>query len=145
MLETVTKFLWGKESQWAVPAGTASRRVKICYPEQRPKKKPNGRNNLYLYSALYFINDFDLVHFYLIFTVSPWVASVDIILILQFRKLELRVSKMTFSEAVKLISVSFRNPVLFTLHPFSSSGQGTGPGGTVVLIGLHLRITWEAL
>lgn len=118
MLETVTKFLWGKESQWAVPAGTASRRVKICYPEQRPKKKTNGRNNLYLYSALYFINDFDLVHFYLIFTVSLWVASVDIILILQFRKLELRVSKMTFSEAVKLNKCLFQESSAFHFASF---------------------------
>lgn len=141
MLKTVIKFLWDKESQWAVTAGTASRRVQICYPKQRLEKKTNGHNDLYLYSALYFINDFDLVHFYLIFTTSLWVDSVDIILILQFRKLELRVSKMTFSMAVKFISVSFGNPVLFTLYPFPSSGQGTGPGRTVVLTGLHLRIT----
>lgn len=35
--------------------------------------------------------------------------------------------------SIELTSVSFNNPVLYTLHPSASSEQGAGPGRAVVL------------
>lgn len=70
-----------------------------------------------------------MLHSYLISIAVLWVDWADIIPILQFRKLKLG---EPFSMAIESTSVSFENPVLYTLRPSASREQGAGPGGTVV-------------